>query len=270
MSTELRLYLMTSGTCETKQHLFSLHQGLDEDVVVPLPFFLITHPRGNVLVDGGAPLEVANDPYYWSRVSGQLPPAGERPAYWPLMSVDDFCVNQLRALGVAPESVGYVIQTHLHADHVGAIGHFPEARHVVQRRELEYAYAPDWFYERHYKRPDLDKDVDWLLLEPADDGLDLYGDGTIRLLYTPGHTPGHMSVVVDLPRDGTIVLAGDACIGRAHWEDRALPGKFVDAREVVASVARMRELVERTGGTVVVGHDLEEWDKLRHAPEWYE
>jgi glyoxylase-like metal-dependent hydrolase (beta-lactamase superfamily II) len=262
MTDELRLHLLTSGLCRTKQHLFTLNQGFNEDVEVPLPFFLIEHPEGNVLIDGGAPLAAARDPYYWT-------PDGEQPIYWPLMSEDDFCVNQVRSLGVDPESIRYVIQTHLHADHIGAIGEFPNARYVVQRGELEYARAPDWFYSLHYRREDFDKDVDWLLLESSDDDLDLYGDGVVRIVFTPGHTPGHSSVVVTLPRDGTVVLAGDACIGRAHFEDRALPGKFVHGGEVVASVRRLRELIERSDGTLVPGHDLEEWNRLRHPPEHY-
>jgi N-acyl homoserine lactone hydrolase len=270
MSTEgARLYLFSSGACETKQHLFTLHQGLDADVTIPLPFFLIAHPNGNVLVDGGAPLAVARDPYHWARVNGVLAPGGEKPIYWPLMTEADFCVNQLRALGVEPETVRYVIQTHLHADHVGAIAHFPNARYLVQRRELSYACKPDWFYSLHYKREDFDKDVEWVLLGAEEDGLDLYGDGVIRLLYTPGHTPGHTSVVVTLPGDGTVVLAGDACIGRPHYEDRALPGKFVHAGDVVASVAKIRRVIQRTGGALVPGHDMAAWNDLRHAPHFY-
>lgn len=93
--------------------------------------FLIQHPRGNVLYDGGNALEVAGDrdPYEYR--------GAVTDAYLLVMDDEDFVVNQLERLDVDPASVRYVVQSHLHLDHSGAIGHFPNTEYVVQRRELE-------------------------------------------------------------------------------------------------------------------------------------
>ena len=97
-------------------------------------------------------------------------------AYEPVMTEDDYVVNRVQALGVDPASVRYVVQSHLHLDHSGVKGHYPNAEYVVQRRELEYAYTPDWFQMPAYIRPDFDRDVDWLFLDGEhDDGYDLFG-----------------------------------------------------------------------------------------------
>ena len=146
--------------------------------------FLVQHPRGNVLYDGGNALEVAGDrdPYEYR--------GAVTDAYLLVMDDEDFVVNQLERLDVDPASVRYVVQSHLHLDHSGAIGHFPNTEYVVQRRELQYAYTPDWFQKPAYIRPDFDKDVRRHFLDgPRDDGYDLFGD-TIRRSSRPATPRG--------------------------------------------------------------------------------
>ncbi len=136
MAEDLRLYCIDGGSLQTQVQLIKMNQGLGDPYEVPVPYFLITHPRGNVLYDGGNALEVAQDANaHWGEAVVE--------AYTPVMTEDDFVVNRLQTLDVDPASVRYVIQSHLHLDHSGAIGHFPNAEYVVQRRELEYAYTPD-------------------------------------------------------------------------------------------------------------------------------
>ncbi len=188
MAEDLRLYFFSCGSLKTETQYIKMNEGLGEPYEVPVPFFLITHPRGNVLFDGGNALEVAQDARaHWDAVVD---------AYEPVMEEEDFVVNQLQNMDIDPASVRYVVQSHLHLDHSGAVGHFPNAEYVVQRRELEYAYTPDWFQKPAYIRPDFDRDVDWLFLDAEnDDGYDLYGDGTLKTLFTPGHASGHTSLI---------------------------------------------------------------------------
>jgi N-acyl homoserine lactone hydrolase len=107
------------------------------------------------------------------------------------MIVEQGCVHELERLGIEPNSVTYVLQSHLHLDHTGAVGRFQNAIHVVQRAEYEYAFTPDWFAAGNYIRKDFDKpDLQWLFLEGGrTDFYDLYGDGSVRLIFTPGHSP---------------------------------------------------------------------------------
>ncbi|TCJ19840.1 N-acyl homoserine lactonase family protein [Rubrobacter taiwanensis] len=262
--SDLRLYFLECGSLKTQVQFIKMNQGLGEPYEIPVPFFLITHPRGNVLYDGGNALEVAQDAVgHWGQ--------GVVDAYTPVMSEDQFVVNQLQGLDVDPASVRYVIQSHLHLDHTGAIGHFPNAQYIVQRRELQYAYTPDWFQKPAYIRPDFDRDVDWLLLDGRhDDEYDVFGDGTIKTLFTPGHAPGHMSVVVNLENTGAMVLTADACYTLDHYENQALPGLIHSAADVAESVSRIRRTVERLEAQVVTGHDPEAWPGFKKAPEYYD
>jgi N-acyl homoserine lactone hydrolase len=149
--------LWRRNVIKTQVQFIKMNQGLGDPYEIPVPFFLITHPRGNILYDGGDALEVAQDARgHWEDVV---------EAYEPVMDEDDFVVNQLQRMEVDPASVRYVIQSHLHLDHSGAVGHFPNAEYIVQRRELEYAFTSDCFQKPAYIRKDFDKDVRWLFLD---------------------------------------------------------------------------------------------------------
>jgi N-acyl homoserine lactone hydrolase len=262
VADDLRLYFFECGSLKTELQYIKMNQGLGDPYEIPVPFFLIVHPKGNVLFDGGNALEVARDARaHWGDVVD---------AYEPVMTEDDFCVNQLQRFDFDPASVKYVVQSHLHLDHSGAIGHFPNARYVVQRKELTYAYTPDWFQQAAYIRPDFDREVDWLYLDGYHDyQYDVHGDGVIRTLFTPGHAPGHMSLIVELEGEAPFLLTADACYTRDHFEDKALPGLVHSAAETAESVRRIHREVDRLGATVVTGHDPDDWPRWKKAPDYY-
>lgn len=135
--TDIRLYMLQSGTLKCKVHNIKMNQGNGADYEIPVPFYLITHPDGHTIIDGGNAIEVATDPRgHWGGICD---------VYWPVLDKDKGCVDQVKALGFDPAEVRYVVQSHLHLDHTGAIGRFPNATHIVQRAEYEYAFTPDWF-----------------------------------------------------------------------------------------------------------------------------
>jgi N-acyl homoserine lactone hydrolase len=188
-----------------------------------VPWFLVTHPRGNVVIDGGNAAECAIDAAgHWGAIFD---------VYRPAMTPEQACVPALRDAGFDPVDVAYILQSHLHLDHTGAIGaidEFPNARVLVTRAEYEYAYAPDWFAAGAYIRADYDKPgVPWVLL-------------TVDAAYTTD-----------------------------HWEERALPGFLASAVDAARSVRKLRRIAERSGSTVVTGHDPVAWPGFRHAPEFY-
>ena len=172
----------------------------------------------------------------------------------------------------AMRGVTHVVQSHLHLDHTGAIGRFPNAVHVVQRREYEYAYAPDWFAAGGYIRADFDRPgLKWQFLEAeATDGYDLFGDGTLKMIFTPGHAPGHQSFLVTLPKSGAILLAVDAAYTLDHWNERALPGFLASTVDTVRSVQKLRSLVAKTDAKVVTGHDPDAWPSFKQSPGFYD
>lgn len=247
MASRPALYLFDSGT---------LGLGGAE---VPVPFFLIRHARGDVLVDGGNPLAVARDPHaHWG---------GLADIFEVHMTEEQHCVSQLQELGVEPDSIGHVVQTHLHIDHTGALGHFPNATVIVHARELDAARSAKSPAASGYVREDYDRpELRW---QPTEGELDLFGDGTIRLLETPGHSAGHMSLLLDLDQTGPVLLTADAADNRAQWDGQAHPRALFSREEANRSLQQLRELAQRTGALLVLGHDPDDFSQLRHAPACY-
>ena len=241
------LYLFDSGTL-----------GLD-GVEVPVPFFLIRHRQGDVLVDGGNPLAVARDPHaHWGALAD---------VFEVHMTEEQHCVAQLGRLGVGPDSVGHVVQTHLHIDHTGALGHFPNATIVVHARELEAARASEDPLASGYVRADYERpELRW---RPAEGELDLFGDGTVRLLETPGHSAGHMSLLLELEESGPVLLTADAVDNRAQWEGREHPRALFSREQARLSHERLRDLAHETDALLVLGHEPDDWSRLKRAPDCY-
>jgi N-acyl homoserine lactone hydrolase len=258
--SDVQLYMFQTGTLKTKLKYIKMNQGDGQDFEIPVPWFLIKHPKGNVVIDGGNAVEVATDKRgHWGAVVD---------AYDPVMDPAENCVDQARSVGVEPGDVRYVVQSHLHLDHTGAVGRFPNAVHIVQRIEHDYAYAPDWFSGDAYIRADFDKPrLEWKFLGGEyTDFFDLFGDGVIKMIFTPGHSPGHQSFLVTLPNAGPMLLTIDAAYTRDHWEERALPGLVCSSVDAARSVRKLRGIAAKTGAVVVTGHDPEGWATFQHAP----
>ena len=264
MTTDVRLHMLSTGSLKCHVQDIKMNQGLGEPYEIPAPWFFIEHPKGNVVIDGGNAVEVATDPRgYWGGVSD---------VYWPVMTVEEGCVNAVRSLDIVPEDVNFVLQSHLHLDHTGAIGRFPSATHVVQRAEYEYAFTPDWFSRGGYIRKDFDRpDLKWQFLAgDQTDFYDLYGDGSIVLVSTPGHSPGHQSFLITLPNTGAVLLTADAAYTTDHWNEKALPGLLASAVDTVRSVRKLKELAAKTDAMLVVGHDPVAWPNFKHGSAFYD
>jgi N-acyl homoserine lactone hydrolase len=266
VADDVRLYMFECGTLKCELQNIKMNQGLGDPYEIPVPWFLITHPKGNVVIDGGNAAACATDPEkHWGATSS---------VYWPVMDEKQACVPALEEAGVDPSSVRFILQSHLHLDHTGAVAAldaFSNAKVVATRAEYQYAHGPDWFAGGAYIDADFMKDgVDWVLLEETDDGYDLYGDGVIRMWQSPGHAPGHQSFEVTLPESGSMLLTVDAAYTTDHWDETALPGFLASTVDTVRSVRKLHRIAERSGSTVVTGHDPDAWPKFKHAPEAYD
>jgi len=259
----VQLYMFQTGTLRTKLKYIKMNQGDGADYEIPVPWFFIRHPKGNLVIDGGNAAEVAIDARrHWGQVID---------AYSPKMGRDENCVDQLKSIGVRADEITHVLQSHLHLDHTGAIGRFPNATHYVQRAEYDYAFNPDWFSAGAYIRSDFDKPkLKWHFLEgEKTDDFDLFGDGTIRMIFTPGHAPGHQSFLINLQSTGPVLLCIDAAYTLDHWENRALPGLVTSSSDAAKSVKKLRAIADQTRALVVTGHDPDHWRTFKHAPSGY-
>jgi glyoxylase-like metal-dependent hydrolase (beta-lactamase superfamily II) len=226
---------------------------------VPVPAFLVVHQAGRLLFDTGVHRATITDPV------GRL--GKERAQRIGVRSQPgDDVVSQLALLGLRPDDVAYVANSHFHFDHCGGNEFFPRSTFLVQRRELEAARDPAVLAEKRYtpNAPDFDHP---LAYQPVDGEHDVFGDGTVVLIPTHGHTPGHQSLRVRAGRRTDLVLAADACYTRENMDRDLLPGVLWDSDEMARSLARLRELRDREGATVIFGHDPAQWRDLPRAPE---
>jgi glyoxylase-like metal-dependent hydrolase (beta-lactamase superfamily II) len=248
-----RLYALTCGWMTLP--LGALLEGEPGEVRIPVPCYLLEHPRGRALFDAGlstrcqTPQEL---PDYLGGLASLLRiefAAGEEVG------------RRLETLDVGPRGVDYVVCSHLHFDHAGGSAQLPDARLVVQRREWEAAHEPDLIASIGYKPVDYDLGHDVLRVDGEHD---LFGDGSAVLIPTYGHTPGHQSLRVRLPR-GEVVLAGDACYLRRTLAELRLPMGAYDRDAQRRSLLRLREL-EGAGARIFYGHDPEFWRGVPQAP----
>ncbi len=227
-----------------------------ERLALPIPAFLIEHPSaGPILVDCGLHADVATDP---AQNLGRLAAA----AYTIRMAPEQAVPAQLRALGTDPDDVGLVVMTHLHHDHASGISQFPDATFVVAAREWEAATSGGFL--QGYRGALIDHPVDWRTVDleaagephgPFPHSADLLGDGSIRLLATPGHTPGHMSLLLRLA-GGELLLAADAAYARRTVTERWLPLFVADDDDYLRSLDRIAAWTAgHPEATVICGHD---------------
>jgi N-acyl homoserine lactone hydrolase len=233
---------------------------------VPIPAFLLEHPGvGPVLIDTGLPKAVAEE---GARALGFA--AGI--AYSIEMEPDWAVVEQLPALGVDPMDVRVVVMTHLHYDHAGGIAAFPQATFVVDAAEWRAARSGG--FTKGYARRLFDHPFDWREVDFDDPRvtsfasfgrtIDLFGDGSVRLLSTPGHTPGHMSVLLRLESGRELLLTADAAYARRTIDEELVPVLVDDVHRYRRSLREIRRYVEQTpGAEVICGHDRERWPELR-------
>jgi glyoxylase-like metal-dependent hydrolase (beta-lactamase superfamily II) len=262
----IRLHVFDGGSTEIPLRNYRLGYSGDERVAAPTPWYLLEHPRGNVVIDGGNAAAVAEDPVaHWGEIA---------KSSITTMRPDQAIVPAMRAHGFDTADVRWIVQSHLHLDHTGALAaieEFPNAEVLVTRTEHAWAHAPASFATWGYCHADFVKPgIPWVLLEDHEDGYDLFGDGTLRMFRTPGHSPGHQSFDVHLPSGTNLFLAIDAINRVEELEGKWYPAFTSSMVEATASIARIRRLAWRSDATVIVGHDPEQWATLRHVPGYYE
>jgi len=259
----MKVYFFQAGVLKSQKQFFTAGRGVGESFDVPVPFFLIEHERGYVLFDTGNAYETVNNKLeHWGE--------GTLAAYDPIMREDEWVVNAIKKVGIKAEDIKYVIMSHLHLDHAGGVGHFPNAKYIVQRDELHFAYVPDYYMKAAYIRADFDKDVEWLILDGFnDDNFDVFGDGKMIIKFTPGHTPGHQSLLLNLDKFGPMLLTADSCYTTENIDEDVLPGLVADPIAAVRTINKFKILREQ-GVTIITGHDPVAWESLKKAPNFYE
>ena len=214
-------------------------------VKIPIPSFLIEHPKGRVIFDTGLHRELQTS----SDRIGELAKTFQ-VHYRPGEELG----ARLRAHQIEPERIDYLINSHLHFDHVGGNADVPNAKLIIQRPEWEAAADPELVRRNGYNRADFDLGHQ---LQLIDGEHDLFGDGTVVCIPTHGHTAGHQSLRVRLD-NGEVVLTADSCYMRKVLEDMVLP-PFAHDFDAMRQVIERFRAMERAGTRLIFGHDPGQW-----------
>jgi N-acyl homoserine lactone hydrolase len=211
--------------------------------------YLMHHMRGWLLWDTGVTDAIAAMP------DGQAP-ADPRMTHWRRPKT---LASQLEALGVKPSEIKYVAISHTHPDHIGNVELFPQAMLLVQKAEYEW---PNPLGVGRFKpeHPVTKLEGDY----------DIFDDGSATIIATPGHTPGHQSLLVKLPKTGALVLSGDAVHFKSNWEKRGVPSGNTDMDKTLTSMQRIADVLVKENAQLWINHDKAQRESLKMAPGFYD
>jgi len=211
--------------------------------------YLIHHTQGWLLWDTGITDAIAAKP------DGEAP-ADPRMTHWRRPKT---LASQLEMLGVKPADIKYVAVSHTHPDHIGNVEMFPQTMLLVQKAEYEWP-SPLGVGRFKAEHPVIKLEGDY----------DVFGDGSVTILATPGHTPGHQSLLVKLPNTGAIVLSGDAVHFKSNWDNRGVPSGNTDKDKTLASMQRLADVLAQRHGQLWINHDKPQTDAQKKPPEFYD
>jgi len=187
------------------------------------------------------------------------------------MTKDDAIPAQLEKIGLKTSDIKYVVVGHLHLDHGGNVSQFPNATLVTQEDELKAAWWPDVGFSVYYIPGDFADTKKMNIIRLSGD-LDLFDDGTARIMRAPGHTPGSQFMVVKLPKTGSVILTSDVVYLKENLDKNLIPPipGTVSPGDAYRSYQRVRLIRDANNAQIFYGHDPEVFKATKHAPEFYD
>jgi len=215
--------------------------------------YMIQHGPSLFLWETGYTDDIAGKPEGFSALNGQM--------NWTL---ETSLESKFKAMRIPLSDVTHVAMSHMHQDHVGNAKLFPKAKLYIQEAEYDAAFGPDavknfrtanQYYNALKNNP----------VQKLNGDHDVFGDGSVVILSTPGHTPGHQSLLVRLA-GGTYVLSGDVAHFKSNWDNRRIPEHNFNKEQTLASMDKIAALVKAENATLLIGHDKDQSDTIKKAP----
>lgn len=259
----LRLYVLDGGKLiYNYPESYNLTREEVKNTNMVAACYLIVHPRGTLMFDTGL------GDHYAGRAFNEAP-LGDRPnppstAYFVLLT--QTLKSQLGAIGYPPDRITYLALSHPHGDHVGNANAFAKATWLVHQGDYDAMFGPT--VKPESINP-LYADLKASKRQIIEGDHDVFGDGTVVLKFTPGHTAGHQSLYVKLPKTGGVVLSGDLF----HYPEERTLNRMPErekATQTGASRAALEAFMKQVSAQLWIEHDLSLYSKQRHAPEYYE
>jgi N-acyl homoserine lactone hydrolase len=253
----MKLHFLSAGRIRMRRSVYIPGADRSETFQAPVSSALIRHGQGNLLFDTGChPSVVERGEERWGALMKVMT---------PIMRPEDMLLPSLADVGLRAEDIDVVVSSHFHPDHCGCNEFFNKATILVHARELEAAKASGSEAAGYLR-------ADWDHGQPTDaisGERDVFGDGRLVLIPLPGHTPGTMGAAVHLDRDGSFLLVSDAVSLRESLDTDTAPRNTWNAEALLKSYQEIRR-IEKSGATVVCGHDEAQWQSLRKGIEAYE
>jgi N-acyl homoserine lactone hydrolase len=223
--------------------------------------WLIKHGSEWLLWDAGVPEAALNDPRGWSTLPKLI-----------VYHLDKTLTDQLAEIGLKPRDIARVAISHTHGDHIGNVGLFPNSTILMQQAEYSWINSPDGPNDNVNQLMALARKLLGAPknLQLIDGDNDVFGDGSVTLVYTPGHTPGHQSLLVHLKNSGFIILSGDVVHLEENFEKNRVPSLNTNNAESIASMQKIRQMIAMYKATLFINHDKKQTDKLKLLPAFYD
>jgi len=249
-----RVYLLDMGTLVLDMSFVTWNHGQGVEYRFPVFSVLVDTGDKKVLLDTGFEKE-------W--VERNLP--FEKPE----QSEEQTIVAQLASVGVRPEEIDIVVNSHLHFDHCSGNHYFPGAQFIMSKTELRHAYVPDPWERLGYDRNLVDMPGARYTLLPPLHGYEYEVVPGVTLMETPGHSEGHYSFVVRPTGEAPMIFPVDVAYNEHNLRDKVLMGLHSDPRELLESMYKIENLAAKIGGRIFYSHDPESYKNYKKAPEFY-
>jgi N-acyl homoserine lactone hydrolase len=223
--------------------------------------WLVKHGSDWLLWDAGVPESAHKDPRGWSTLPKLI-----------VYHLDRTLTDQLAEIGLNPRDVTLVAISHTHGDHIGNVTLFSNAKILMQRAEYSWISSPNGPNDNVDQLMALARELLGTPknLQLIDGTADVFGDGSVTLVPTPGHTPGHQSLLVHLKNFGFVILSGDVVHSEENFEKNIVPSLNTDKQESLASMEKIRQLIATYKATLFINHYKKQEDTLKLLPAFYD
>jgi N-acyl homoserine lactone hydrolase len=214
-----------------------------------------------VLWDTGVPEATLNDPKGWSTLPKLI-----------VYHLDKTITGQLAEIGLKASDITYVAVSHTHGDHIGNVSLFPNSTILIQRAEYTWISSPDGTNDNVNQLKALARKLLGTpkKLQLVDGDTDVFGDGSVTLISTPGHTPGSQSLLVHLKNAGFIILSGDVVHLEENFEKNVVPSLNTDKAASIASMDKVRRMIATYQAKLFINHDKAQSGTLKLLPAFYD
>ncbi len=252
---EVRLYTFDGGNIQVNNlNLFAQGDKYKGDsLVLADAFYVIKHPKGNLLWDAGLPENLIGQPAYTS-------PDGAFT-----VTRKDSIVNQLKSIDLTPNDINYIAFSHIHFDHTGSADKFGNATWLVQSPEFDFYKGEEIKNNSLYATTVLDKLSE---INKLNGDHDVFGDGSVIIKSMPGHTPGHQVLYLNLTNNGPILLSGDLYHFKQNRAEKIVPQFNYNVSETDKSIKVFEDFAKQNNAKVYIQHEVKDFAKMPKAPKY--